>query len=237
MCFSAAASFTAGTALVAVGGVTVHRSEGPIELPVAMVPLLFGVQQLTEGFLWLSFEHDWPVVQSWTTYIFSVFSHVVWPIFIPFAILLVETSRWRRRALGGFEALGLSVGLYLLSIIVRFPVTATVYGNSIFYDTPHLYSGVVLAGYLLATCVSGLFSSHRCMNAFGILAFVLAVAAYQVEAKTFISVWCFFAAVMSLLVFIHFSGPMQSCRPALASSREAARAGRRDKTSELDRRS
>ena len=49
MCFSATASFTAGGALTTVGALTVHKSQGKIELPLALVPLLFGTQQLTEG--------------------------------------------------------------------------------------------------------------------------------------------------------------------------------------------
>jgi len=220
MCFSATASFTAGTALSAVGGLTLRKSRGKVELPLALVPLLFGVQQLTEGVLWLSLRNDLPLLKSWATYIFSTFSHVLWPIFVPFAILLVETSRRRRAAIGAFQVLGLSVGLYLLYFIVRFPVIARVHDRSIFYDSPHFYILGVLVIYLLATCVSGLFSSHRCINVFGVLAFVLAVAAYQVSVKTFVSVWCFFAAVLSLLVYAHFSGPMQACRPALARSRE-----------------
>lgn len=60
MCFSATASFTAGTALVAVGGLTVHRSRGKAELPLALVPMLFGVQQLTEGVLWLNMDNEFP---------------------------------------------------------------------------------------------------------------------------------------------------------------------------------
>ena len=216
MCFSATASFSAGTALTVVGGLTLRKSRGKVELPLALVPLLFGVQQLTEGALWLSLRHNLPVLQSSATYIFSMFSHVLWPIFVPFAILLVETSRRRRRALGVFQLLGLSVGLYLLYFIVRFPVTARIYHRSIFYDSPHFFITGVLVAYLLATCVSGLFSSHRCINVFGALTFVLAVAAYEVSVKTFVSVWCFFAAVLSLLIYAHFSGPMQACRPALA---------------------
>ena len=141
---------------------------------------------------------------------------------MPFAILLVETSRRRRAAIGVFQALGIAVGLYLLYFLVRFPVTAHVHGRSIVYDSPHFYIVGVLVIYLLATCVSGLFSSHRCINAFGVLAFVLAVAAYQVSVNTFVSVWCFFAAVLSLLVYVHFSGPMQACRPALTRSHERA---------------
>lgn len=212
MCFSATASFTAGSALVAVGGLSVRNAQGKAELPLAMVPLLFGVQQLTEGALWLSINDDLPLLKSWATYIFSLFSHVLWPIWVPFAILLVETSRRRRRAIGAFQVLGLGVGLYLLYFLVRYPVTTQVEGRSIFYDSPHFFIMGALVVYLLATCVSGLFSSHRCINAFGVLAFGLAIIAYQVSAKTFVSVWCFYAAVLSLLIYIHFHGPMQRSR-------------------------
>lgn len=222
MCFSAAASFAAGTALVAVGGLTLHRSRGRVELPIALIPLLFGLQQLTEGVLWVSLNNDLPVLQSYSTYIYSAFSHVLWPIFVPFAILLVEIKRWRRKAIGVFLVLGVGVGLYLLFFIVRFPVTAHVHGRSIFYESPHFYIGAVLVIYLLATCIGGLFSSHRCINIFGVLAFVLAIAAYLVSVETFVSVWCFFAAILSLLIVVHFSGPMQACRPALARSRDRA---------------
>ena len=62
------------------------------------------------------------------------------------------------------------------------------------------------------------FTGRATINSFGVLTFVLAVAAYQVSVKTFVSVWCFFAAVLSLLVYAHFSGPMQACRPTLAAS-------------------
>jgi len=218
MCFSATASFTAGTALSVVGVLTLRKSRGIREVPLAVVPLLFGAQQLTEGVLWLSLNNDLPLLRSWSTYIFSVFSHVLWPIFVPFAILLVETEWRRRKAIGVFLGLGLGVGLYLLYFIIRFPVAAHIHNRSISYDSPHLYIAAVLVIYLLATCVSALFSTHRCINVFGVLAFVLAIAAVAVSATTFVSVWCFFAAVLSLLIYVHFSGPMQACRPTLARS-------------------
>lgn len=220
MCFSATSSFTAGAALTAVGVLTVHPSEGKVELPLALVPLLFGIQQLTEGVLWLSLGHDLPTLTTVATYIYSMFSHVLWPIFVPFAILLVETSRWRKQALGVFQALGVAVGLYLLYFLIRFPVTAHVHGRSLTYDSPHFYIIGVIVIYLLATCLSGLFSTHRCINAFGVLAFILAIAAYQVSVVTFVSVWCFYAAILSLLVYAHFNGPMQSCRTTIVHPSE-----------------
>ena len=48
MCFSATTSFAAGTALTAVGVISVRKSAGKAELPLALVPLLFGVQQISE---------------------------------------------------------------------------------------------------------------------------------------------------------------------------------------------
>lgn len=228
MCFSAAASFTAGTALIAVGGLTVSRSRGGAELPLALVPLLFGVQQLTEGGLWIALNHHLPGLQSWTTYIFSLFSHVLWPIWVPLAILLVETHRRRRALLGAFQALGLTVGLYLLYFLISNPVSAQIHQNRILYDSPHFYLAAIVVLYLSATCVSGLFSSHRCINVFGVLAFSLAILAYEISVKAFVSVWCFYAAVLSLLIYLHFSGPMQACRPALAASREPVLAAKTD---------
>ncbi len=225
MCFSAAASFTAGAALTAVGGLTVHKSHGKIELPLAMVPLLFGIQQLTEGVLWISITQNVPALKTVATYVYSMFSHVLWPSFVPFAILLVETRRWRKQALGVVQALGLAVGLYLLYFLVRFPVTAHVHGRSITYDSPHFYVIGVIVVYLLATCVSGLFSTHRCINVFGMLALILAIAAYQVSVTTFVSVWCFYAAILSLLVYLHFSGPMQACRTAVDHSSDQSSVG------------
>lgn len=222
MCFSATASFTAGTALSVVGGLTVSKSRGKAELPLALVPLLFGVQQITEGAVWLSLRHDVPMLKSWATYTYSVFSHVLWPIFVPLAILLVETAQRRRKAIGVFQVLGLAVGLYLFYFIIRFPVTAHVHGHSIRYDSSHFYIGAVLVVYLLATCASGLFSSHWCINVFGVLAFVLAIVAYQVSAATFVSVWCFYAAILSLLVYVYFSGPMQACRADMTHPFERA---------------
>lgn len=232
MCFSATASFTAGAALTAVGGFTVHKSQGKIELPLALVPLLFGIQQLTEGVLWISLNHDLPKQKTAATYVYSMFSHVLWPIFVPFAILLVETSRRRKQALGVFQVLGLAVGLYLLYFLLRFPITAHVHGRSITYDSPHFYIIGVIVVYLLATCVSGLFSTHRCINAFGVLAFILAIAAYQVSVITFVSVWCFYAAILSLLVYVHFSGPMQACRtvPVHPTERRRGLAGSSEST-------
>jgi hypothetical protein len=200
MCFSATASFVAGAALTTAGVVTLQMTSRKTEIAFAMVPLLFGVQQLIEGLIWLSLRHE-PIANVTLTFLYSLFSHVLWPIYIPFAVRLLETVPWRRRAMAVCQAIGLAVGLYLLFFIVQFPVTARVIGSHIAYESPHFYAIPVMAMYLIGTCASSLFSSNRIIQVFGALSFATFVAAYAIHVATFFSVWCFFAAILSLIVF------------------------------------
>lgn len=92
MCFSATASFSAGVVLVGLGAFTLRAVLHPRELLLASIPLLFGIQQLIEGAVWLTFRYEAPLVNSVMTYLFSPFSHVLWPVYVPLAVLLIEPS-------------------------------------------------------------------------------------------------------------------------------------------------
>src|SRR5665647_3820666 len=76
MCFSATASFIAGVSLSVLGAATVKMAKRKAEIPFAMIPLLFGAQQIVEGMLWLSFRFDAPLLNVSMTYLFTLFSHV-----------------------------------------------------------------------------------------------------------------------------------------------------------------
>jgi len=160
MCFSASASFIAGASLSAIGVATLKQSKARTELPFAMIPLLFGVQQLLEGVIWLTFHRDALLLKQTMTYLYSGFSHVLWPMYVPFAMGVLESVRWRKNVIFAFEAAGGIVGLYLLYFIVTSPVTAEVVGRHIVYVSPHFYLIPVMVLYLAATCVSCFFSSH-----------------------------------------------------------------------------
>ena len=208
MCFSATASFVAGTALSAVGVATLRQAERRSELPFAAIPLLFGVQQLTEGVIWLTFGCDapqpmqLPQLRQAMTYVYSMFSHVLWPIYVPFAFRFLEVTPWRRRAMLWFQGAGLAAGLYLLYSILARPIVATV-DRHIVYVTPHFFLPAVIALYLAATCVTGFFSSHGFVRLFGVLALLSFVASYVVAAHAVVSIWCFFAALLSVLIYLH----------------------------------
>jgi hypothetical protein len=204
MCFSATASFSAGALLFGLGVLTLKAVRSPRELPFAAVPLLFAVQQLIEGVIWLTFSREAPLLSVVMTYAYSFFSHVLWPIYVPLAVLLIEPPGRRRQALGAFLVAGLGVGLYLLLMLVAFPIVARPTGQHIEYVSPHFFAAVAMTLYLLSTSVSLMLSTHRTVKVFGVLALASFGIAYAFYAIWFISVWCLFAALLSAVVYLHF---------------------------------
>lgn len=44
-----------------------------------------------EGMIWLSFRNESPLPNATLTFAYSLFSHVLWPIFIPFTSMLFRS--------------------------------------------------------------------------------------------------------------------------------------------------
>ncbi len=207
MCFSATVSFSAGAVLLGIGTLTLRSAMAAHQrraLPFAAIPLLFAVQQLIEGVIWLTFSVDAPLLNSVMTHVYSFFSHVLWPVYVPVAVVLMEPAGWRRRALFVFVAAGAAVGAYLLYVLVAFPIVSRPTGQHIEYVSPHFLATVTMTLYLLSTALSPLLSTHRMVDVFGVLALLSFGAAYAFYATWFISVWCFFAALLSAMVYLHF---------------------------------
>ena len=204
MCFSATASFSAAAVLVGVAALTLKSAPRPRELPFAAIPLLFAIQQMSEGVIWLTFTYEAPLLNAVMTYVYTFFSHVLWPVYVPVAALLLEPSRWRRRALLVFVAAGVAVGAYLLYILVAYPIVSRATGQHIEYVSPHFFAVATMTLYLTSITSSLSLSTHRMVKVFGALALLSFAAAYLFYATWFISVWCFFAALLSAIVYLHF---------------------------------
>ena len=211
MCFSATASFSAGAVLLGLGTLTLKSARRPRELMFAAIPLLFAVQQLTEGVIWLTFRYDAPLLNTVMTQIYAFFSHALWPAWIPLAVLLMEAPGGRHRVLLTFVAAGAAVGAYLFYVLVAFPAVSRPTGQHIEYLSPHFFAAEVMTLYLLATTVSPLVSTHGWVKVFGALALLSFGAAYYFYTTWFISVWCFFAAVLSSTIALHFA--MRRAKP------------------------
>lgn len=190
--------------MIAVGAVTLSKVREKRALAFAAIPLLFGIQQMIEGVLWLSFQYDAAQLKTTMTYLFTMFSHVLWPIYVPFAVGLLETESWRCRAMWIFRFIGVVVAVHLLLLIMLKPLTA-VAEQHIIYVSPRLYEWPMMLLYIIATCLVSLFSSHPLVRLFGGLALLLFCIAYWFYTAAFFSVWCFFAAILSLIVYFHFN--------------------------------
>ncbi len=205
MCFSASLSFGAAALLLTLGTVAARRTQRLAELPYALIPAWFGVQQLLEGTLWLTFaQPQQACLNTVLTQGFSAFSQVIWPIYIPLAVWLLEPAGWRRKAIGLIALGGATVSLYLLWYLLQVPAVAEVQGRHIAYIFPHFHQPLATALYLLGACVSPMLSRFKTVRLFGMLATLSLLATALFYAQWFISVWCFFAALLSSVILLQF---------------------------------
>ena len=209
MCFSATASFVTAGMTVAVGIVALARTRHWRETPMAATPLLFALQQSLEGLIWLALPsagEGSPLGSLVTsaTFLYLVMAEVLWPIYMPLAVLLIEPQVQRR----GFMLLCLTVGVsvagYLLWWIVTQPYGAILQDGHIVYRTSHTPTVSLALSYLASTCLPLLLSSHRTMITLGAVILVGSATAFAFYWEAFVSAWCFFAAAGSLVILGHF---------------------------------
>ena len=200
MCFSAPASFTSGTILTLSGVYSLRQARQKRVLPFAVIPLLFGIQQLTEGVIWSSFAA--PALNALATQTYLIFAYSLWPALIPSTFYLLETEKKRKQYLVPFMALGVVLGLYLLWHTLSFPYVAQVVCNSIGYFGSHKYFPFVAPVYLTVICGSALISSRKLINLLGLAIAATACVAAWFYTYSYVSTWCFFAAILSVLVIV-----------------------------------
>jgi hypothetical protein len=102
---------------------------------------------------------------------------------------------------------GASVGLYLLWYMVHVPVVAQFSEQHIAYIFPHFHQPLATVLYLFAACVSPLLSSWPRVRLFGVLATLSLLGTAYFYSQWFISTWCFFAAILSAVVWFQFTEP------------------------------
>jgi hypothetical protein len=205
MCFSATASFIAAGITGAVGIVALSRTKAPREWPLAAVPLIFAAQQSVEGLLWLQFPiaPDRPS-STFLTYLFLLFAEVAWPVYAPVACLFIEPNKHRRLAMTVCLIVGVAVAGYYLVSIFSHPHTARIIGHHVAYASEREVSYIMGTAYLLATGGVIALSSHRAMVALATIVIIGAYVSYMLYWESFVSVWCFFAAIASVIILAQF---------------------------------
>lgn len=206
MCFSAAASFTLSGVNAIIGLAILYRRPKMRALPLASFPLLFAFQQFAEGLVWLSLhgQASGVIGPGAPAMIYILFAEVLWPVLTPVSILMIEADARRLRLLRGLVLAGLLVAAYLFYAIIRAPVSAEIVDGNIRYfnDFPYLTPHRLL--YVIAICGPLLLQSQNSIRLFGVLVFIGYVMSLYLYIGVLISVWCFFAAAASGVLYFHF---------------------------------
>lgn len=197
MCFSAEASFGVAAALLPVGGycIAAGLARNRSYLPLSAVPLLFGVQQLFEGVVWVGVGRD-PALANPASVGFLFFALLFWPAWVPLAAAALEPPGTRRRVFLGLAAAGLAVGAAYFLPVAAGGAEARAIGHSLRYDLPDLgWAGPAL--YLAAVAVPLATSRDRLLRPLGAAVALAAAASSVLFEHAAASVWCFFAAVFT----------------------------------------
>ena len=198
MCFSAPISFATSAVLGYVGVKTLQHAR-PHKRLIALIPFFFAIQQALEGVQWLLEKPS--TCSQVLGYGFLFFAFLVWPIWVPLSVWYAEHVAWRKRVLLVMLGAGTTVSAYLLTVLVYEPLSIVSRVASLYYDIEIEYFFIGTCAYVLVTTGSFLVSSDRQLRMFGALAMAGAVIAWTVFSYAFTSVWCFFAAALSVLLF------------------------------------
>lgn len=203
MCFSASASFVTGAALTAVGVVSIKKAKKKSEIPFASIPLIFAAQQIMEGFVWLSLTNpDYAFTEAFSSHAFIFFAQVIWPVWIPFSILKFKKNKGSNILSKLLVGIGILISCVLGYYLFAQPMHAKILGCHISYSQSIPEKLMMIGGilYAVVTIAPTFISPNKRMRVLGTAIFLSFVIAKIFYTQYVVSVWCFFAAVLSVLV-------------------------------------
>ena len=203
MCFSAEASFIASGFLATCSAYTIKKTLDSKDLSfmcIALIPLLFAIQQFSEGFIWLFLGKD-QNLDILLSYLFLFFAFFLWPVWVPLSLAIYDKQRQKiffSLAVGG---LIFGIILYITSMFFSSSFNLYLCKRSLCYEIDYPI-GYMWASplYYIFTIFPFLLCTSNYMRVFGILMGLSAVCAALFFIYAFTSVWCFFAAILSAYI-------------------------------------
>ena len=205
VCFSPQADLVGGIVISAIGVDAVRsarKRHGVIAL--AALPLLLGVHQMIEAFVWLGLQgHEPHELERIALWAYLLIAFVVLPVFVPLAVLLNEPLARRRWAMAPLAAVGLAVAGDLFASMLDGPVNVELRPYHLAYAIDLSHGILVTALYVAAVCGTLLLSSRRRVVTFGIVNLVAIAIIAWLTFDGFASVWCGWAAISSGAIALH----------------------------------
>jgi len=205
MCFSASADFTGSVVLGAVGAATLHQVKDRRELLLAAMPGLFALHEFTEGFVWLGLNGTLSQqVAHNAGAIFVLYAQGILPFLLPLSVFLIEPTKRQRRRMLGFVILGGLLALYLLWGLIAYPLQISDQSHCVVYVNAITNTTLVAVLYVVATCGSLFFSGFGPLVELGWYNLAGLLVVMIVKRYAFTSVWCAYAAVVSVVIYFFF---------------------------------
>lgn len=131
-------------------------------------------------------------------------AHAFWPAYAPCAAFALEPRRDRRSLTVPFVLAGWILSAYLLVSLDRSALSVCVVDGHMTYLLGTRPS-ITWPIYIAAPVAPFLLSSQRWAVRFGLILLAGAGLAAAAYFEWFLSVWCFFAALASVTVVLHFA--------------------------------
>jgi len=204
MCFSATASFSVAGGLSIIGLLSLRSVTVKGYYFFAVIPFLFAVQQAAEGIVWLTIHNDaYQSINFVAMMVFLIFATTVWPVWIPMALLYLETDLVRQKILWILDWWGRAVAIYSIYLLVMFSARVDIFDGHLLYQIDQtLRPDLYLFCYYISTVIPFFVSSFALTWLFGLIVTGMLLLTYMAWYVMLISVWCFFAAVLSVLVLV-----------------------------------
>ena len=205
VCFAPEADALVGGIVIGIGIDALRHVRRPEQVLFASLPLLFGVHQVTEALVWWGLQGDLAeAVAHVAVWVYLLFAFTVLPVLVHVAVGLIERVAMRRRVICGFGVLGVAVATALTVAMFRSPIHAMIEGRHVAYTVDALaHGGQITALYVVATCGALLASSYRDVARLGVLNLIAVPVLMWLTLTGFVSLWCFWAAIVSLVIAIH----------------------------------
>lgn len=203
MCFSASASFITSGILFTIGIACLQKAGSRSLRFFACMPLFFALQQAAEGMVWFGLTNQYAALASLGTALYLFFAYLFWPIWIPLSLFFNEKFLSRKKLLLSLIIIGICFDLLVL-LLGCCSAGSEIVGNHLQYTIPGLdpYYVVLTTLYCTATILPFFIASHYLFWIFGMsLACALGIS-YWYYYTYVTSIWCFFAALLSMLVLL-----------------------------------
>jgi len=223
MCLSEPVSFAAGGALIAGGAYAAWKAYkiNMRYFPVALMPILAGIQQFMEGHVWMGLNDSVPSMVWWAAMGFIFFSWLMWPTWVPFAIYFLEPPRSKhKKPLLMFALAGLTFGLILYVPHIIYPdwVSAHINRHSIAYEGTMFLDYMIprwttYAIYLFLIITPPLLSTYLHMRLFGLTLIAIIAVVWIFLTYAYISFFCLLAGLGTahLIYIIVFNKCCREC--------------------------